>query len=287
MINTSQYNKFFIVGATGGCGVKLVNLLLAKGKKVSILVRNSTKAKTVFKENYEKLENVVEWELGKSQLRGDQEIKLNKDLMEAIEWCDVIVSALGPAIGADPQQVDYVSTVELINHCRNSKNSFNGKVFVYISATHITRPYSPPVAILNYVFPYVYGWKALAENRLRQSGLNYLIVRPSRLTNLGDDKTVEVHQGDKVKGKISRKNVAKTILLSLDDEIINKGHVTVELIEGSGSSQDKELDVKSNIKEDDEKSIIVADHFKATRNQAVILHTILLILILYLICKFK
>ena len=61
------------------------------------------------------------------------------------------------------------------------------------------------------------GWKALAENRIRQSDLNYLIVRPGRLTNEKVEKTVEIHQGDRNKGKISRFNLANMILNSISD----------------------------------------------------------------------
>jgi hypothetical protein len=280
-----NYRKYLIVGATGGSGRELVNLLISKGKNVGIIVRNKTKAKTVFKENYEKIDKVIEFELGLSQVRCEQEPVYNEEILEALNWSDVLISSLGPTRGGNPQQSDYTATVELINHCLKSENSFANKIFVYISTMYITRPYAFISFFLNSIVPYVMGWKALAENRIRQSELNYLIVRPGRLIDADIPKTVEIHQGDNSKGQISRSNLAKMIFHSLSDSLVNKGKVTVEVVEKKSFSG--VVEINSPVKVDDESSIITANHFTTTRNITVCIYTILFIIILGLISKFK
>jgi putative NADH-flavin reductase len=282
----SSMNKFLVVGATGGSGKMLVESLLAKNKKVAILVRNKTSAKTAFKESYEKIDHVVEMDLGTSQINCKIKTEYNEDLTNAINWCDVIISALGVRYSGDPQKCDYFSIVELLDHCNHSKDSFHNKLLVYISTLYITRPYSFVSFFLNSLLHSVMGWKALAENRIRDSGLNYLIVRPGRLTDSQDIKTVQVHQGDSTKGEISRKNLANMILHSIENNDINKGRVTVEVIEEKNHTS-QNIKINSLIKQDDESSFITGDHFAATRNISILLWGFLTILILYVILKFK
>jgi hypothetical protein len=282
-----QYEKFLIAGATGKTGIELVNLLLKKGKKVAIISRNITKAKTIFKDQYEKFYKVVDYELGNIQLRGDQEIYINNELLEAVEWCDVLISSLGPTMGNDSSRCDYQSNVELINHCEKSKNNFQGKLFIYVSTIYITRPYNFVSFILNYIMPFLMGWKALAENRLRQSNLNYFIVRPGALIDETNINSVIIDQGDKINGRTSRRNLATFILNSLNDPSINTNRSTVEIIDSKISNESFTINLKSPIKSDDKNYLITEDHFTATRNIIIFIYTLIFILILYLICKFK
>ncbi len=166
-----MYKKFLVVGATGGTGARLVNELLKAGKEVSIIARNQTKAKTVLKEDYEKLSNVIEVELGNGSALKNQELR------KIISQTDCLISALGSTIGQNPKINDYNSIKELIEICENE----NVKKFVFITSLYITRPFTFVAFMLNNIIPYVLGWKALAENKLRLSKLNYMIVRPGQL----------------------------------------------------------------------------------------------------------
>ena len=284
-MSSRVFNKFLVVGATGGSGQEIVNLLISKGKSVSIIVRNKTNAKTIFKENYEKIEKVIEFELGLSQLKCEIEPNYSEELLEGLNWCDVLISSIGTPYGQSPQQCDYMAVVDLLNHCLKSENKFLEKQVIYVSTMYITRPRSFVALMLNSLMSNVMGWKALAENRIRQSGLNYLIVRPGRLVNLRSPRTVEVHQGDKCKGQISRMNLANMILHSLTDSSVNKGKVTVEVIEKS--TLEGPVEVKQPLKVDDNDSIIYADHFMTTRNTVLVIYTILTLLALGLIWRFN
>jgi len=287
-MDSSNISKYLIIGATGGTGKELVDKLVSEGKKVAILVRNKTKAKSVLKDKYEKIDNVIEYELGLSAVRGEVERKYNSELLNAIEWCDVLISTVGNVRGSDPQTSDYFATVELLDHCQKSESKFKNKLFVLVTTLFITRPYHFISFILNWIMPYVLGWKALAENRVRQSGLNYLIVRPGGLTSREETKTVEVYQGDTVSGYISRKNLANMILYSITNSNVNKGQVTVDVIEKKKSGQsDTPVEITSFIKLDDENSIVTADHFRATRNITFVLYGILTLLVCYLVYRYK
>ena len=283
-MNSKDYSKYLVAGATGRTGIEIVKSLLKLDKKVHVIVRSKTTARKIFKENYEKIEKIIELELGKDITNKDY---LNdEELRESIEWCDVLISAVGSTLGGDPQQSDYTSTLDLINLCENSEKKFVGKIFVLVSSLFITRPYSVTAFILNYLLPYVLGWKALAENRLRHSDLNYLIVRPGQLTGASSaKKSIGVFQGDTVKGKISRENVAIAITESLKNPRVNKGRTTIDIVETADESQT--IEISKEIVPDNEKSIITADHFKANKYFNVCLHTILFLLIIYLICKLK
>ena len=52
----------------------------------------------------------------------------------------------------------------------------------------ITRPTHPIAIFINTIAKNALGWKALSENYLRESGLNYIIVRPGGLSEDRDGK---------------------------------------------------------------------------------------------------
>jgi len=268
--------KFLIVGASAGTGIKLVELLLSQSYQVGIVVRNLSKTKDVFKNSFDSLSKVVQFEFG---LSTD-----TSELEKAISWSDILISNLGP-VKDNAQVSDYEAICELISLFEKNKAN-STKKFVMISAMLVTRPWHPFTFLLNWYIPYVMGWKALAENELRKSKLDYLIVRPPQLT---DEKTkgklnpVLIDQGDKMSGrKISRENLAHNIINLVQNKDLTK-RVTVDIVE---VSQPREYDIKS-LKEDDEKSIITGDHFTATRNITVFIYTLLFVLFCYLITIFK
>lgn len=62
------------------------------------------------------------------------------------------------------------------------------------------------------------AWKYMAENRLRQSGLTYCIVRPGSFTDQpGGNKAIMLEQDGDVSGAISRADVAEICVKSLLD----------------------------------------------------------------------
>ena len=65
---------------------------------------------------------------------------------------------------------------------------------ILITSMGITRPYHFVSYILNTIANNVFFWKVKAENYLRQSGLDYSIIRPGHL--IGDLKSSHLHEYD-------------------------------------------------------------------------------------------
>lgn len=269
------YDKFLIIGATGRTGELVVKQLLEANKEVAICVRSKTKARGIFKNKIEDIKTVVEHELGY--------FKESKDLEAQVEWCDVLIDASAAPIGGNPQIADYDKTVELLAICKK----FNLKKFVLISTARITKPYGYPALFLNFLISYVMGWKALAENKLRQSGLDYIIVRPGRLTDEKNSETTSVQllQGDSVIDKTSRANTAKTAIQCLLNPNTDKKKITFEVFDIE--KKVSYFEIPRPLKEDTDKSFITVDHFKATKRLSILFYTIAFLILLFIISKVK
>jgi uncharacterized protein YbjT (DUF2867 family) len=88
--------------------------------------------------------------------------------------------------------------------------------FVMVSAAGVTRPgrsglnleQEPPAVKMNDQLGGILTWKLQGEESVRESGLNYAIVRPCALTEQPGDKALYVEQGDNLKGQVSREAIA-------------------------------------------------------------------------------
>ncbi|GIL91423.1 hypothetical protein Vretimale_17816 [Volvox reticuliferus] len=88
--------------------------------------------------------------------------------------------------------------------------------FVHVSSAGVTRPnrpginvdQEPPAVRLNDTLGGILTWKLAGEDALRASGVPYSIIRPTALTEEPGGMPIELDQGDTVKGKISREDIA-------------------------------------------------------------------------------
>ncbi|KAG2445042.1 hypothetical protein HYH02_008910 [Chlamydomonas schloesseri] len=88
--------------------------------------------------------------------------------------------------------------------------------FVHVSSAGVTRPnrpgidvnLEPPAVKLNDTLGGILTWKLAGEDALRHSGVPFAVVRPTALTEEPGGMPLELDQGDSVKGKISREDVA-------------------------------------------------------------------------------
>ncbi|PNH08398.1 hypothetical protein TSOC_005030 [Tetrabaena socialis] len=88
--------------------------------------------------------------------------------------------------------------------------------FVHVSSAGVTRPnrpginvdMEPPAVKLNDALGGILTWKLAGEDALRSSGVPYSILRPTALTEEPGGMPLELDQGDTIKGKISREDVA-------------------------------------------------------------------------------
>ena len=264
-------SKYLIIGATGRSGVAIINSLLKVNEnKITIVVRNVTKAREIFKNNYERLDK-VEFEFGTN----DNSSELEKAVFSA----DYIISAIGPTTKDNPLLSDYFSVKKMIEIAEKHHNL---KKFIYVSSLLVTRPYHPFAFILNSIIPYVLGYKALAENLFRKSKIDYIIVRPGGLTDKEEINYVKIDQGDRMNGQISRATLAKFIT----DIINSQSSIKRTTIDVISEKRDYVFELPT-LKEDNmEIDYITKDHFNATKNLTIIFYTILVIILIYLMNKF-
>ncbi|NJM87125.1 MAG: NAD(P)H-binding protein [Hydrococcus sp. RU_2_2] len=95
--------------------------------------------------------------------------------------------------------------------------------FVMVSSAGVTRPgrpglnleEEPPAVRLNDQLGGILTWKLRGEEVVRQSGINYTIIRPCALTEKPGDKVLVFEQGDNMKGQVSRDAIAQLCIQAL------------------------------------------------------------------------
>ncbi len=110
--------------------------------------------------------------------------------------------------------------------------------FVLVSSAGVTRPNrpginldeEPPAVKLNDQLGGILTWKLKGEDSLRASSITHTIIRPCALTESAGGKELIVEQGDNMKGKISREDVAQLCVAALQQP--QACNVTFEVKEG-------------------------------------------------------
>ncbi|XZN92440.1 MAG: CIA30 family protein [Microcoleus sp.] len=114
--------------------------------------------------------------------------------------------------------------------------------FVMVSSAGVTRPgrpginleEEPPAVRMNDMLGGILTWKLKGEDCVRSSGIPYTVVRPCALTEEPGGKALIFDQGDNIKGKVSREDIAQLCVEALDfPEACN---VTFEVKEGENGN---------------------------------------------------
>ncbi|MGB8690887.1 MAG: CIA30 family protein [Microcoleus sp.] len=114
--------------------------------------------------------------------------------------------------------------------------------FVMVSSAGVTRPgrpginleEEPPAVRMNEMLGGILTWKLKGEDCVRSSGIPYTIVRPCALTEEPGGKALMFDQGDNIKGKVSREDIAELCVQALDQP--QACNVTFEVKEGESGS---------------------------------------------------
>ena len=114
--------------------------------------------------------------------------------------------------------------------------------FVLISSAGVTRPgrpginldEEPPAVRLNDQLGGILTWKLKGEDNLRESVIPYTIIRPCALTEEPGGKELIFDQGDNIRGKISREDVAQLCVEALQQT--KACNVTFEVKEGENNA---------------------------------------------------
>ncbi|MBM7656282.1 SDR family oxidoreductase [Neobacillus cucumis] len=189
--------KVFVVGAHGKIGTQLIRILSKSNKHtVRAMVREAEQAynfqsfgiETAIVNLEESVEQIAEGAMG----------------------CDAIVFTAGSGghTGADKTLlVDLDGAVKTIEAAAEAKI----KRFIMVSALQAHRRENWKEGIKPY-----YVAKYYADKMLEQSNLTYTIIRPGGL--LDSEGTGSISVAENIKsGMISREDVAKTIIASLDE----------------------------------------------------------------------
>lgn len=110
--------------------------------------------------------------------------------------------------------------------------------FVMVSSAGVTRPgrpginleEEPPAVRMNDMLGGILTWKLKGEDCVRSSGIPYTVIRPCALTEEPGGKALVFDQGDNIKGKVSREDIAQLCVEALD--LPEACNVTFEVKEG-------------------------------------------------------
>ncbi|WP_392533594.1 CIA30 family protein [Nostoc sp. C117] len=130
-----------------------------------------------------------------------------------------------------------------------SIKAYGGKTlpqFVLVSSAGVTRPgrpginldEEPPAVRLNDQLGGILTWKLKGEDSLRESGIPYTIIRPCALTEEPGGKELIFEQGDNIRGKISREDVAEICVQALKQAFACNVTLEVKAGENTKNSSD-------------------------------------------------
>lgn len=137
---------------------------------------------------------------------------LEHDCTEAMRGCDTVIftAGSGPDTGPDKTiDVDQDGAIRLVDTAR----AMGIKRFIMVSSMGAEDPENGPEKLRHYLQA-----KHNADEHLKNSGLNYTIIRPGQLTDDDGSGKVAVSEHMEGFGKIPRQDVARVLLAALDSD---------------------------------------------------------------------
>ncbi|MFL1454963.1 SDR family oxidoreductase [Marinobacter sp. GN3S48] len=186
----------FIAGANGQIGQHLLREMADSDHEARALVRHPGQGPEL-------------QQLGATEtVLGD----LEQDCSEAMRGCDAVIftAGSGPHTGPDKTiDVDQDGAIRLVDTAK----AMGIKRFVMVSSMRAEEPEKGPEKLRHYLRA-----KRNADEHLKNSGLNYTIVRPGQLTDDDGTGTVAVSARLEDFGKIPRQDVARVLLAVLNSD---------------------------------------------------------------------
>lgn len=192
--------KLLILGATGPTGRQLLGQALDAGHEVTALVRNANRLTTA----HARLATVI----------GDATDLVA--LKKAIRGNGAVLSALGAGNSLSSDIASHAVTALI-----PALKSEGVKRLVYLSSFGVGESFRQATLVQKLVFAtllrWIYADKAKADAMLRESGLDWTLVYPTRLTNGPRTGNYRVGERLDTKGEtsISRADVAEFMLAQL------------------------------------------------------------------------
>ena len=204
--------RVLVAGANGNTARRIVRGLVNGGYEVRGLVRKEEQTPNVRDDGAEPVLCDLEQE------------EANGAIGEAMEGCDAIIFAAGAGAGsgeARKETMDYGGAVKLVE----AAESRGVQRYLILSSTGADDPGAREEAMRPYL-----SAKGRADERLRESSLDYTIIRPGRLTD--DEGTGRIAAAESLgrRGEIPREDVAATFVAALENpDTIGK---TFEILSG-------------------------------------------------------
>ncbi|MHA6278814.1 SDR family oxidoreductase [Salinimicrobium sp. CAU 1759] len=200
--------KILIVGATGSTGKRIIEILNNSQSFEPIAMIRKEEQKQIFDDME------VKW------VHADLE---QEDLSPALKGVKKVIFCAGSGGDTGPEkttEVDEKGAIKVIDAAKKAKV----KKFIMLSSMGADEP-SKHKKLEHYLEA-----KAAADQHLRDSGLDYTIIRPGALTD--DMGTGKVKLAEKLdsSGEIPRDDVAFLLIMSLADPLVK--NMTFEAIEG-------------------------------------------------------
>jgi len=195
--------NILVAGANGTTGKQIVNLLKSSQYFNPIaMVRKEDQAEQFKNKN---VDTVL--------------ADLTEDLTHTIKNVDKVIFAAGSG-GKNVVEVDQEGAKRLIAVSKMA----NVNRFVMLSSMGADNPEAAE-DLQDYLKA-----KQNADEHLRQSGLNYVIVRPGTLNNFESKGRINLKEKLDTQGEISRADVAQTLVRALHDDAPH--NITFEIIDG-------------------------------------------------------
>ena len=212
--------KIAITGASGKTGYRIAEEGLKKGFKVKQIIRKNSKVY----QSLEKLETI--------RISLDQQEELDKSL----KGIDALIIATGARASLDltgPAKVDALGVYRQLQSCQR----VGIKRVILVSSLCTGKLFHP----LN-LFGLILLWKKVGENYLRNSNLEWTIVRPGGLKENEDVRLENINytkEDKQFEGSIPRRLVAKCCI----DSLLNKSSIN-KIIEVTSSKDIKKISFK-------------------------------------------
>ena len=209
-----------ISGASGKTGFRIAEEAVKKGLKVRQIIRKNS----VVGAGLENIETIR------------VSLDNKKELDKSLENIDTLVIATGARASLDltgPAKVDALGVYRQLQSCKR----VGIKRVILVSSLCTGKIFHP----LN-LFGLILIWKKIGENFIRNSSLDWTIIRPGGLKESEDIKLERIEyskEDTQIKGSIPRRLVAKCCIDSLKNkESINK------IIEVTSSPENKKISFK-------------------------------------------
>ena len=203
--------KVLVAGAHGKTARRLVRMLVEDGNEVRGLVRKEDQMPDVEED-------------GAEPVLVDLEEEGVEAVGRAVEGCDAVIFAAGAGPGsgaARKETMDYGGAAKLVEAAERQ----NARRYLMLSSMGAGDPVGGSEAMR----PYLRA-KARADERLRESALDYTIIRPGSLTEEEETGRVEAAESLGRRGEISRADVARTFAEALGMQ--NTHGKTFEILAG-------------------------------------------------------